>query len=224
MVFTARPPAGAVGAGLLILQEDDTKREAIRRALAAGCNWIDTAASYGQGQSETAVGWLMKELEPEKRPYVSTKVGVASHRGGAPSIREQIETAFADSSARLQMDSFDLYQLHSQIVTTPPADGSGNALTPEEILGPGGVADVFDQMKRDGRIKHCGLTATGDTEAVLAVLNSGRFDTAQCYYNMLNPSCGWAQGAAPAGWSDEDQDFGGIFVSPLPTALLPADP
>ena len=30
----------------------------------------------------------MKELEPEQqRPYVSTKVGVASHRGGGPSVR-----------------------------------------------------------------------------------------------------------------------------------------
>ena len=37
----------------------------------------------------------MKELEPEQRPYVSTKVGVASHRGGGPSIREQIEAIFS---------------------------------------------------------------------------------------------------------------------------------
>ena len=45
---------------------------------------------------------------------------------------------------------------------------------------------------------------------------------------MLNPSCGWAQGAAPTGWSDEDQDFGGIFVSPSPYSLdslfLPPNP
>jgi hypothetical protein len=28
--------------------------------MAAGGNWIDTAASYGQGRSETAVGWLLQ--------------------------------------------------------------------------------------------------------------------------------------------------------------------
>ncbi|NIQ96069.1 MAG: hypothetical protein GWN87_19110, partial [Desulfuromonadales bacterium] len=41
---------GAVG-GLLINQDDDTKRKAIRTALDAGINWIDTAPSYGDGKS-----------------------------------------------------------------------------------------------------------------------------------------------------------------------------
>ena len=47
--------AGAVG-GILIHQDDATKREAIRRALAGGINWIDTAAQYGNGKSEEALG------------------------------------------------------------------------------------------------------------------------------------------------------------------------
>ena len=42
---------GAVG-GLLINQDDDTKLKAIKRSVEAGINWIDTAASYGQGRSE----------------------------------------------------------------------------------------------------------------------------------------------------------------------------
>jgi aryl-alcohol dehydrogenase-like predicted oxidoreductase len=45
---------GAVG-GILIYADDDTKREAIRVALDGGINWIDTAASYGDGQSEEAI-------------------------------------------------------------------------------------------------------------------------------------------------------------------------
>ena len=40
---------GFVG-GILIHADDDTRREAIRRALAGGINWIDTAPSYGQGR------------------------------------------------------------------------------------------------------------------------------------------------------------------------------
>ncbi len=46
---------GAVG-GLLVNADDDTKLDAIRRALAGGINWIDTAPLYGQGRSETALG------------------------------------------------------------------------------------------------------------------------------------------------------------------------
>ena len=49
---------GAVG-GILVHAGGDAKLEALRRALAAGINWIDTAPSYGQGRSETALGWLL---------------------------------------------------------------------------------------------------------------------------------------------------------------------
>ena len=44
---------GQVG-GLLIDADDETRRAAIRCALAGGINWIDTAPQYGGGKSETA--------------------------------------------------------------------------------------------------------------------------------------------------------------------------
>ena len=47
--------AGAVG-GILIHKDDATKRAAIHRAIAGGINWIDTAAQYGNGKSEEALG------------------------------------------------------------------------------------------------------------------------------------------------------------------------
>ena len=50
---------GWVG-GILIHQDDATKRAAIERALEAGINWIDTAPSYGDGESERALGWLSR--------------------------------------------------------------------------------------------------------------------------------------------------------------------
>ena len=61
---------GAVG-GIIIHKDDATKREAIRRALAGGINWIDTAAQYGNGKSEEALGWLLPEVK--EKPYLSTK-------------------------------------------------------------------------------------------------------------------------------------------------------
>jgi aryl-alcohol dehydrogenase-like predicted oxidoreductase len=62
--------AGSVG-GILIYKDDTTKREAIRRAFAGGINWIDTAAQYGNGKSEEALGWLLPESGA--KPYLSTK-------------------------------------------------------------------------------------------------------------------------------------------------------
>ena len=62
---------GWVG-GILIHQDDATKRAAIERALEAGINWIDTAPSYGDGESERAIGWLLEGVADQ--PYLSTKV------------------------------------------------------------------------------------------------------------------------------------------------------
>ena len=63
---------GYVG-GILLHADDDTRRAVLGRALTAGINWIDTAASYGNGASEEAIGWLLSELPAADRPHISTK-------------------------------------------------------------------------------------------------------------------------------------------------------
>ena len=50
----------------------------------------------------------------------------------------------------------------------------------------------------------------GDTKACLQVIESGRFDTAQVYYNAVNPSAAWRR--VPAGWNG-GQDFCGILAA-----------
>jgi len=80
---------GWVG-GVLIHQDDATKLSTLRRAMQAGINWIDTAASYGKGQSEQALGWLLKELDSQ--PYLSTKVVLNTE--DLSDIAGQIERGF----------------------------------------------------------------------------------------------------------------------------------
>ena len=46
------------------------------------------------------------------------------------------------------------------------------------------------------------LTAAGEMSAMLEVIDSGRFDTAQVYYNMINPSAAWDR--APSAWKADD--------------------
>ena len=76
--------------------------------------------------------------------------------------------------------------------------GDRPALSPEQVLGRGGVADTFDRLKEQGLIRASGMTAAGDTEACLDVINSGRFDSAQVYYNAINPSAAWSR--VPQNW------------------------
>jgi D-threo-aldose 1-dehydrogenase len=78
------------------------------------------------------------------------------------------------------------------------------------VLRPGGVADTFDRLKEQGLIRASGMTAAGDTAACLDVINSGRFDAAQIYYNAINPSAAWAR--VPPGWRG-GQNFCGLVAA-----------
>lgn len=189
--------AGFVG-GILLGTDDGIKRQAIRRAIDGGIDWIDTAPSYGDGRSEEALGWLLSEID--ERPRLSTKFAIDP---AAPDIAGQIERSLAASFARLRRDSVELLQLHNWIT---PDGGGARAVSVAQVLGPGGVADGLDRLRQQGLIKFTGITAVGDTEACRQVVASGRFDAAQIYYNMINPSAGRP---APAGWSGFD--YGGLI-------------
>jgi L-galactose dehydrogenase/L-glyceraldehyde 3-phosphate reductase len=171
--------AGAVG-GILIHQDDATKREALRRAFAGGINWVDTAAQYGNGKSEEALGWLLPESGAT--PYLSTKFQLDVEN--LHDIPAQIEARFKQSLARLKRPSVDLLQLHNRIGEKP----SGRVMTVEQILGKNGVADGLDRLREQGLIRHAGITAIGDAACVCEVIRSRRFDSAQVYYNLLNPA------------------------------------
>jgi D-threo-aldose 1-dehydrogenase len=188
---------GAVG-GILVHKDDATKREAIRRAFAGGINWVDTAAQYGNGKSEEALGWLLPESAAT--PYLSTKFQLDVEN--LKDISAQIEERFMASLARLKRTSVDVLQLHNRIGTKP----GGRVMTVEQILGKNGVADGLDRLREKGLIRHMGITALGEAASVCEVIRSKRFDSAQVYYNLLNPSAGRSM---PKAWTG--QNLGGII-------------
>jgi D-threo-aldose 1-dehydrogenase len=184
---------GAVG-GIIIRSDDATKREAIRRAIAGGINWVDTAAQYGNGKSEEALGWLLPESGA--KPYLSTKFNLDVE--SLDDIPAQIEQRLTQSLARLKRTSVDLFQLHNRIGARP----GGRVMTVEQVLGRNGVADGLDRLREKGLIRYLGITALGETPAVCEVIRSGRFDSAQVYYNLLNPSA--ARTSMPAAWTGQN--------------------
>ena len=212
---------GFVG-GILIHADDDTRREAIRRALEGGINWIDTAPSYGQGRSETALGWLLGELD--EQPGLSTKVALDPAK--LDDIPGHIEASLEQSLTRLRRDSVDLLQLHNALGS--PDDAA--TLNVEDVLKDDGVADTFEQLKAQGLVRFIGITALGDPAACRQVIDSGRFDTAQVYYNMLNPSAGRKMPAKWAGHSFDGiidacrrQDMGIMAIRILAAGVLATD-
>ena len=71
---------GWVG-GVLIHKDRSTAFAALDRATAAGVDWIDTAAMYGNGVSETVIGeWLAARVGGSRR----ARPAVASCRHPTP--------------------------------------------------------------------------------------------------------------------------------------------
>jgi D-threo-aldose 1-dehydrogenase len=79
-------------------------------------------------------------------------------------------------------------------------------MTVEQILGKNGVADGMDRLKEKGLIRYKGITAIGEAASVCEVIKSGRFESAQVYYNLLNPSAGRKM---PKAWTGHD--FSGVI-------------
>ena len=190
---------GKVG-GILIDADDATKLAAVRRALAAGINWIDTAPQYGQGRSEQALGWILREVD--RTPYLSTKVRLDTAR--LDDIPGQIERSLHASLERLGRETVDLLQLHNPIDPEPGRDTVGL----DHVLGRNGAAEGLERLRDQGLTRFIGLTALGDAALCRAAVESGRFDSAQVYYNLLNPSAGQSM---PPAWAGHD--FGGLIAA-----------
>src|SRR5437660_8232358 len=94
-------------------QDDQESFDAIHRALELGVNWIDTAAAYGFGRSETVVGWALEGVGD--RPYVFTKCSLLEGPGRRVVHvleRDSILREAEGSLKRLGVDAIDLYQIH----------------------------------------------------------------------------------------------------------------
>jgi aryl-alcohol dehydrogenase-like predicted oxidoreductase len=185
---------GAVG-GLMTKGSALDQERAVARALEAGINLFDTAADYGAGASEQNIGRVLGVLKPDI--VLSTKVRVPAQR---PDIGAAIHASLDASLKRLKRDHVDVFQLHNTI----GARAGGMTMSVEEVLGD--VVPALDRAREQGKTRHIGFTAIGETHALHRLIASGAFDTAQVPYNALNPSAGEPIAAAyPA------HDYGGIL-------------
>jgi len=187
---------GNVG-GLMIRAPHDEQVAAVRHALAEGIDYFDTATAYGDGESEMHLGEVLAEIGAEV--HVATKVRLSlDDRADIPAaVRRSVE----GSLRRLRREHIDIIQLHNNV--TLERDGVGSTIALADVLGPGGVADAFDAVKGEGLARHIGFTGMGETPALHQIVDSGRFETMQSYYNMLNPSAG---NAVPASYPNQDYD------------------
>jgi aryl-alcohol dehydrogenase-like predicted oxidoreductase len=132
-------------------QDDSDSMHAIYEGLESGLNWIDTAAAYGLGYSETIVGRALKNMPG--RAYVFTKCSLVWDESGrilhnlqAASIRRELE----GSLKRLDIEQIDLYQIHWPAWNGAPESASPGSI--EEAVG------ALAEMQRQGKIRYIGVS------------------------------------------------------------------
>ena len=170
---------GNVG-GLMIRGDHADQVRAVARAMELGINYFDTAASYGDGQSETNLGRVLNELSADV--YVGTKFRVTTHEPGR--IKDNVTAAVDASLARLQREQVDLIQMHNHVASV----AAGGSVSPGETLGE--VADAMRDLRDQGKVRFWGMTAVGETPALRQIIESGALNTIQSVYNLVNPSAG----------------------------------
>lgn len=189
-------PAIAFGAGpVSALMTDPDVRErqfaTVQRALSLGVDWFDTAASYGNGASETSLGRVLRELGASKSVRIGTKVRLLVDQLG--DIAAAVRASVAGSLQRLGVSSVALLQLHNSI--TRHRGDQPTSITPDDVLRPGGVLEAFKQLRREGLVQHFGLTGLGDEESLTEVLASDTWATMQMNLNLCEGSAGLRLGA-----------------------------
>jgi aryl-alcohol dehydrogenase-like predicted oxidoreductase len=187
---------GAVG-GFMVRGDPAEQERTIARAIAAGVNYFDTAVQYGNGESENNLGRVLQTLKPANA-IVGTKVRLPPSEFGR--VADAVTASLEGSLKRLRLDRVDIFHLHNPITQS----GGGTALSVEQVLGD--VVPAFERLRQQGKIRFLGITAVGETAALQQVIDSGRFDSAQVVYNMLNPS---AAEALPSNYPA--QDYGRLF-------------
>jgi aryl-alcohol dehydrogenase-like predicted oxidoreductase len=137
----------------------------INRAIDLGVNYIDTAAAYGRGISQTYIGEVMATRRHEV--FLASKTHDRTRDGSLRLLEESLRL--------LQTDHLDLWQLH-------------NVRTDEQldtIFGRNGAIEALQQARDEGIVRFLGITGHYDPAPLIRALNEFDFDT---ILMALNPA------------------------------------
>lgn len=149
-----------------------TGKAMIDGAMAGGINYYDTAYIYHGGASETFLGQAMADY-PRNAYYLATKYNKSN-----PDYRAE----FAEQLRRMRTDYVDFYMLHG--VQDDSVDF---------YLGCGAL-EYFDSLKREGTIRHLGVSVHCSPHTLARILDAYAWDFVQLQLNYYD----WLYGDARA--------------------------
>ena len=132
----------------------------LRRAYEGGMRFFDTARAYSD--SEVKVGEAFDGMR--EKVFIATKTGAKTPE----EVRAQVETSLKN----LRTDYIDIYQFHCADQCYRPGDGTG-------------MYECMKELKKEGKIRHIGITAHKLYIAEEAV-ESGLYETLQYPFSYLS--------------------------------------
>ena len=137
-VQASRVAQGCMRIGGMTANQIDTL---VKTDLECGINFFDHAFIYGGGACETKFGQFLAD-NPSllDRMLIQTKVGIRD--GIYDSSKETILSATETCLSRLGVDYVDFLLIHR----------------PDALVEPEEVAEAFDQLYREGKVRHFGVS------------------------------------------------------------------
>src|ERR687883_782810 len=134
--------------------------ETLRTAFASPINFLDTAAAYGDGESERRIGVVLRELGGLPPGYVlATKADRDLQTGDFSG--EQIKRSVERSLRLLGLDRLQLVHLHDPEHTTFA-----------QAMAPGGPVEALQRCKDEGLAEHIGV-AGGPIAMMIRYVETG---------------------------------------------------
>jgi uncharacterized protein len=153
------------GSRFMMYKNDDEAIRVLNWVIDNGINYLDTAHTYGDGESERRYGVVMKDRR--KEVFLVTKLDSRQ--------AEEFMRQFESSLKRLQTDHVDLLHIHSL----------GKMEDVEAIGRPGGVYSMLTKLKSQKASRFIGFTSHTDGAAAKAAIERFDFD---CCMLQLNAS------------------------------------
>ena len=172
-----------LGLGTMTWGRDTDEHEAanqLRIFLDAGGSFIDTAAVYGDGDSERVIGGFIGTLVSREEITIATKAGISFNQGERVinNSRASLLKDLDGSLERLGIEYADLWQVHQWDSNIPL----------EETLS------ALDYAVASGRVRYVGISNFAAWQmAHAAILQNPLFgkvplSSIQCEYSLLNRS------------------------------------